>query len=131
MGDVVVTFKDGNSTQHVTPTETQDLEMTGSESEAPTVIICNAQIDFEGGGPTGPVANGVIYTAPVANGVIYSESPKFFDTSDPPSEISEVIVSDHDKIIVPSVFSSNVLFSSNDVEKVLVDVFCSAAGKGQ
>ncbi|XP_038886463.1 protein WEAK CHLOROPLAST MOVEMENT UNDER BLUE LIGHT 1-like isoform X2 [Benincasa hispida] len=64
--------------------------MTGSESEAPTLVACNAKIDYEGGGPTGPVANGVIYSAPVANGVIYSESPKFFANSkDPPSVISE------------------------------------------
>lgn len=91
--------------------------MTGSETEAPTVIACNATIDFEGGGPTGPVANGVIYSAPVANGVIYSESPKFFATKDPPSVISEVIVPDHNKITVPSVFSSNVFdFSNYDVE---------------
>lgn len=81
--------------------------MTGSESESPTVIASNTQIDCEGGGPTGPVANGVIYSAPVANGVIYSESPKFFPTKDPPCVISEV-VHDHDKITVHSVFSSNV-----------------------
>lgn len=81
--------------------------MTGSESESPTVIACNATIDFEGGGTTSPLANGVIYSAPVANGVIYSESPQFFAIKDPPSVISEVIVRDHDKITVLSVFSSN------------------------
>ncbi|KGN62509.1 protein WEAK CHLOROPLAST MOVEMENT UNDER BLUE LIGHT 1 [Cucumis sativus] len=63
--------------------------MTGSETEAPTIIACNANINFEGGGPTGPVANGVIYSAPVANGVIYSETPKFFVTKDSPSVISQ------------------------------------------
>ncbi|KAL0558025.1 hypothetical protein IC582_006588 [Cucumis melo] len=63
--------------------------MIGSETEAPTIIACNANINFEGGGPTGPVANGVIYSAPVANGVIYSENPNFFVTKDSPSVFSE------------------------------------------
>lgn len=95
--------------------------MTGSESEAPTVILCNGKLDFEGGAPPGPVANGVIYSAPVANGVIYSESPEFFPTKNTPSISSEVIVHDRDEITVLSVSSSNVKLSNNDVEKVLVD----------
>ena len=84
--------------------------MTGSETEAPTIIACNANINFEGGGPTGPVANGVIYSAPVANGVIYSETPKFFVTKDSPSVISQVIFCRHNNITLSSVFFFLIVF---------------------
>lgn len=84
--------------------------MIGSETEAPTIIACNANINFEGGGPTGPVANGVIYSAPVANGVIYSENPNFFVTKDSPSVFSEVIFCHHNKITLSSVFFSNCVW---------------------
>ncbi|KAG7020570.1 hypothetical protein SDJN02_17256, partial [Cucurbita argyrosperma subsp. argyrosperma] len=46
------------STQHVTPTETQDSRMTGSENEAPTVIAVMETLDFESGSLTDPVAKG-------------------------------------------------------------------------
>ncbi|XP_022951249.1 protein WEAK CHLOROPLAST MOVEMENT UNDER BLUE LIGHT 1-like [Cucurbita moschata] len=57
--------------------------MTGSESEAPTVIACNGDIDFESGS----------LTDPVAKGEKHSENPEFFAAKDPP-----VIVGNRHKI---------------------------------
>jgi len=67
--------------------------MTGSESEAPTVIACNGDIDFESGS----------LTDPVAKGEKHSENPEFFAAKDPP-----VIVGNRHKISVSSDFSSSI-----------------------
>lgn len=84
--------------------------MPGSETEAPTVIACNGDIDFESGS----------LTDPAAKGERHSENPEFCAAKDPPAVISEVIVGNRHKISVPSGFSSSIWF---DFEAMMLRVF--------